>query len=688
LTVEEYQEQLLQDLVGEADVGGHFLEDAFFERACDLLVEAGELVSADRAPHQGARGTGIRVDGYGGDPADHDDTLSLIALDFHAGARPGRLVRTSMEAIFRRMQKFLVSALDSSWRNRLEESSPGFGLADLIAARWSRTRKVRLLLVTNRQLSERVDGRQADDFGGRAVTYSVWDATRPWRQVSEGEAPEEIEIDLETDFGGALGWLPAQPVRGAHESYLTVIPGEVLADIYERWGARLLEQNVRVFLQARNKVNRGMRKTPENEPTLFFAYNNGITGTAEHVEIRNDNGRMWLTGLRNFQIVNGGQTTASVHAARRSKVDVSATFVQMKLSVVDHKRANELVPKISEYANSQNRVNAADFFSNHPFHVRVESFSRRIYAPSPDGTFLQTKWFYERARGQYADARGGLTPAARRRFDLENPRKQFFTKTDLAKFVGVWEGLPHEVSLGAQKNFAKFAQRIGVAWRKSPDDFNEEWYRGVVARAIVFRATERIVSAQDWYQGGYRANIVVYAIAKLAHDVRARKKAVDFRTLWQQQVVPGAMARALARVAKAVHDVLVDPPDGVRNVTEWAKKQACWERARNVRMTWPEDFLESLLSAEEQKAVARSAKKDQRMLNGIEAQVAVVNAGGDFWRNIMAWGAARKLVTPKEEGILRTAAQNMPSARQSVLVLKTLRRLQDEGFPEDLPPSQ
>ena len=320
-------------------------------------------------------------------------------------------------------------------------------------------------------------------------------------RATASSEPEVIEVDLVNDFGGSLPVLPARQFEGDHESYLAVVPGQVLSEIYDRWGARLLEQNVRVFLQARSKVNRGIRDTLVHEPDMFFAYNNGITATAEDVEISNDGGSLMLCGLRNFQIVNGGQTTASIHAAMRKKVDISQTFIQMKLSVVNADRAVKLVPKISECANSQNRVVASDFFANHPFHVRVEGFSRRIYAPSPDGTFSQSKWFYERARGQFADARGYLTTAQRRKFDIEFPRRQRFNKTDLAKFLNVWEGRPHEVSLGAQKNFAAFARRIGQAWKKRPDDFSEAWYREAIAKAIVFRATERIVSAQPMVSG-------------------------------------------------------------------------------------------------------------------------------------------------------------------------------------------
>ena len=689
MTLEEFTREFFQDVLAESDADGQFVEDVFFHKSCEHLMEAGELDSADRAPYLGPPGRGIRVDGYGGDPAiDDSDTLSLLVLDFRPSAEVGRLVRSEMNAIFRRLANFLRHALDRRWRDALEETSPAFGLADLIDKRWSRIGRVRLFLITNRELSERVDGRSADELDGRTITYSVWDIRRLYRQATVGHGHEAIEIDLEEDFGGPLAVLPAQQAEADHETYLAIMPGMVLADIYDRWGARLLEQNVRVFLQARGKVNKGIRVTIENEPSMFFAYNNGITVTAEEVEIDDDGGRLLLRRLKNFQIVNGGQTTASIHAARRARIDVSRTFVQMKLSVVDHERANILVPKISEFANSQNRVNAADFFANHPFHVRVEGFSRRIYAPSPDGTFRESKWFYERARGQYADARAGLTPAQRRKFDVENPRRQLFTKTDLAKFVNVWEGRPHEVSLGAQKNFAAVARRIGQAWNKSPDDFNEAWYRETVAKAIIFKATERLVSDQPWYQGGYRANIVAHAIAKLAHDMAERGRAVDFHDIWRRQAPTSAMETALITVAEAAHDVLTAPPSGISNVTEWAKKQACWERVRQLVVAWPQPFLDNLISAEERQDVVRGARREQRELNGIEMQITVVNAGPAFWADALAWGSKRKLLTPPELGVLRVvAAGRTPSDKQSFKAVEALSKLQSEGYTGELRPA-
>ena len=686
MDIEEFACELFQDVVTESDADGQFVEDVFFQKACEQLMEAGEIDAADRV-HYHVPHRGIRVDGYGGDPNETAGTLNLIILNFHPAPATGRLTGAEMDAAFRRLSSYLRQALDERWRDALEETSPAFGLADLISQRWSGISKVRFLLVSNRILSERVDGRPADDIDGVPVTYSVWDLRRLHGHATVRHGREDIEINLVEDFGGPLNILPAQQAEADHESFLAVIPGDVLANIYDRWGARLLEQNVRVFLQARGKVNRGIRITLENEPSMFFAYNNGITATAEQLDLEKRGGQLLLRGLRNFQIVNGGQTTASLHVARLRKLDLSRTFVQMKLSVVTPERAAELVPRISEFANSQNRVSAADFFSNHPFHVRIEEFSRRIYAPSPDGIFRQSKWFYERARGQYADARANLTQAQRKKFDLENPRSQLFTKTDLAKYINVWEGRPNEVSMGAQKNFAAFARRIGQAWRKSPNDFNEAWYREAVAKAIVFKSAERIVSSLPWYQGGYRANIVAYAIAKLAHDVTHQKHSADFDSIWLMQSQGNAMNEAVAMAAKRAHDVLVHPPAGISNVTEWAKKDACWDRVRDLMIDWPDAFLKTLVSTEEKRDAAQAARREQRELNGIEAQIAVVKAGSEFWSNTLEWGQAKSLLSLKEAGILGAATRvstQPPTEKQSSKALEILSKLQSEGYTETL----
>ncbi len=681
----EFAQEFFQEIISDSDARGEFTEDIFFEKFCDHLMAAGEIDSADRAAYQSPPRQGIRVDGYGGEP--DSGCLSLIVSDFHQSPDISRLSGTEMDRILERPSRFLRKVFDSQWRNALEETSPAFGLADLVCQRWAETNRVRLFLISNRELSSRIDGRVADAFDGRTVSYSVWDIRRLHRFATMGHGREDIEIDLEKDFGAPLPVLPAHQSKGRHESYLVTVPGIVLAEIYDRWGARLLEQNVRVFLQARGKVNRGIRKTIETEPAMFFAYNNGLTTTAESVSLARSDGSLLLRRIKNFQVVNGGQTMASIHAAHRGKKDMSEVFVQMKLSVVDAERAAEIVPSISEFANTQNRVSAADFFANHPFHVRIEEFSRRIFAPSPDGTFRESKWFYERARGQYADARALLTQAARKKFDLEYPRSQLFSKTDIAKYVNVWQGKPHTVSLGAQKNFADFASAIGREWEKDADRFSETWYREAVAKAIIFRAAERIVSNQAWYQGGFRANVVAYAIAKMGHDIGKSGGSVNFEAVWKCQSASSGIEAAITLAGGMVHEILTSPPEGISNITEWAKKQACWERVRALSVTWPIELADGLMSAEEKRSAHSHGRRGQKMLNGIQAQMAVVKAGSSFWTEALAWGREQELLTAKEIGIVASATQiptRIPSEAQSVKVMDVLGKLRDAGYPRQL----
>ena len=431
-------------------------------------------------------------------------------------------------------------------------------------------------------------------------------------------------------------------------------------------------------------MNKGIKNTIVNEPEMFFAYNNGITATAEQVELEEQAGGLAIRSLKNLQIVNGGQTTASIFTTSRGKerADLSQVFVQMKLSVVEPEVAEKIVPNISRFANSQNAVRGADFFSNHPYHVRLEDFSRRLLAPALGSELHQTRWFYERARGQYADARSRAGAGkARKKFDQEIPRRQVFTKTDLAKFEGVWARSPHIVSQGAQKNFAHFVGVVSGAWEKNDSQFNELYFRRVVARAIIFRATERMVSGQDWYEGGYRANIVAYAISRLAHELDVRKLAIDFDAIWQAQKPSEALMDALKGVARTMQRVLVNPPEGIRNISEYAKKEFCWTLAKKAEVSLPQALLVECLNADEVKSERRSAAREQRELSGIEAQTFVVNQGTEFWEQVYKWGMANRKISPKDRSLLSVAIRKLPTAAQSNYLVQLLSRLSGEGLP-------
>jgi hypothetical protein len=459
------------------------------------------------------------------------------------------------------------------------------------------------------------------------------------------------------------------------------MPGELISELYDRFGERLLEQNVRTFLQFRGNVNKGIRSTIQNEPEMFFAYNNGLTATAENVVLDKAQGK--LKSVTNLQIVNGGQTTASIFtASRKSKADLSRIYVQMKLTVIPPERVDAVVPKISEYANTQNKVSAADFFSNHPFHLRIEEMSRRLWAPSPDGTFVETHWFYERARGQYANAQANLPPAQQKKFLAQFPKHQMFTKTDLTKFEYSMGMKPHVVSLGAQKSFAVFAEDIGRRWEKQDKDFHDLYFKEVVAKAIIFRFLDRTVMKQAWY-GGYKANIVTYSIAKLAHMVANAGANLNLEAIWKKQALSPALEAQLLEIAEYVNLKIQDTPEGSTNVTEWCKKEGCWARVQGLDIPLRNDLASELLSNAEVEYLEQSAKQERKIDNGIEDQRYVLGKGADYWRQIAKWGLDGKLFSEREMDIIRIACQipqKIPSARQSRIIVDLEAAVKREGF--------
>lgn len=680
-TVEEFFHDFRQEMLAGAEANSTYQLEAFMEAVSTELVETGFVEGFEHCHYRAPRG--MRVDGYW---FNDEGVLDIFVADFDCRRELETLTRTDVEAAFKRVVNFFEASLQGALEP--DVTTPEYGLVRQIADRRTTLRQVNFYLTSERVLSDRFQGLPDGEVGGVRATYHIWDMARFQRQRSSRGHKEPLDIDFVELFGSGIACLPANLGSHSYPSYLIVMPAPILAKLYERYSARLLEQNVRTFLQARAQVNKGIRATILNEPQMFFAYNNGITATAQQVETRMTSAGLQIVRVTDLQIVNGGQTTASLfHTQRRDKADLSGIFVQMKLSVIDNDQSEMVVPRISEYANTQNRVNAADFFSNHPFHVRMAEFSRRIWAPAQPGAQRETKWFYERARGQYVDAQSKLTAGEQKRFRAEFPKTQMFTKTDLAKFENVFDDHPRWVNLGSQKNFARYALRIGKEWEKSSDGFNELYFRRVIARGILFRATEKLVSTQPWYNGGYRANIVAYTLSMLGEITKRRKMMVDSERIWAAQAVDDVISQALVLIATAVNEDIIRPPQGISNISEWCKREGCWARlaqkADDIAELLPEEFWAGAVSSEDSRHEAKTARQTQKIDNGIEVQRQVFAVPSAQWSLILKEGTSRRLLSSKETGILRIAEQmpaKVPTEKQSAVLIEILSKAQQEGI--------
>jgi len=684
VSLEEYFHDFRQNLLTGAEAREDFLEAEFALATARELEDSGAVEGFEACQYKAPRG--MRVDGYWYN--DDGISLDLYITDFSNRETLETLTKTDADALFKRVENFFTASAEKALYRELEETSLGYGLSRDISVRASTYTRVNFYLISERKLSDKVAGFEEKKHGAWTFNYNIWDITRLHRISTSRGAKEELVINFSDMFGKGIQCLPAHIDSNEYESFLMVMPASVLAELYGRYGDRLLEQNVRCFLQARGKVNKGIRSTIMNDPGMFFAYNNGITATAREVVTDKNSEGMFISEIKDLQVVNGGQTTASLfHTNRKDKASLDKVFVQMKLSVVDSEKGEEVIPRISEYANTQNKVNAADFFSNHPFHIRMEEFSRRLWPPAVRGATRESKWFYERARGQYADAQAKVAKADKKKFLAEFPTSQMFSKTDMAKYENVWDEKPTHVNYGAQKNFAQYARRIGQEWAKSPDGFNEFYFKRLVARAIIFKRLEKLVSSQPWYNGGYRANIVAYALAMISKLCADVGKSFDFLKVWDSQDINEVTTDALLTAAKFVHDDIMNPPSGISNISEWCKKEACWDRLqgriKELKALLTEQFMDSMVSKDEVKHEVKSAAKVQKIDTGVEAQKKVFEITAQRWKTIALEGTKRKLFTPKELGILQVAVQmpsKIPSDKQSVILLEIYQKAEMEGI--------
>lgn len=658
---------LLHEEVGEMKIHRELpILDAFTDYMIAILNEAGELEDGYTCYH---KARGIEINGYG---LEDDGTLNLFRSTYTGDIPVSHLGKNDTETSFKRLAAFLQKCFDQYYTT-FGETSPVYDMAETIYQAKGEITRVRLFLFTDCL----VNAIELPDIEIETIpiTCHIWDVQRLYRYHSSGKSAEPIEIEFENP----LPCLEGTNGAGDYTAYLTVFPAEILSKLYATYGTRLLELNIRSYLQARGKINKGIQQTIRNNPDRFLAYNNGISATASHIGLEVlPGGGLGIRSLSNLQIVNGGQTTASIYyTAHKYKIDISRVRIQTKISVVNDAQKDEMVPLISRYANSQNKVNEADFNANDPFHVRLESLSRTIWASPREGFQQQTRWFYERARGQYQDALAReVTAAKQRQFKEAHPMAQKFTKTDLAKYELTWNQQPHVVSYGAQKCFVKFSEQLA---KRGTFEVNYPYFTHLVAKAILFKQAEAIVS--DLKFGGYRANVVTYTLAYLSHYTESR---IDLTLIWKQQAIGPGLAEAIHLVAPRVHEIITAPPDG-KNVTEWCKREACWISVKSLAIILPEQLNNEKINRKQVPGDRGFADLDTEEQQQI-TQIASIPAS--TWRQLASWAREtdnlehweRRLAADLENIYNRGKSPSIRQTQQGIAMLKEAQRL---GFKDD-----
>lgn len=696
----EFRTEFIDDLRFNADHNSTEPETQFINKMLENLEEIGELndpypMSVDM---KGKRGRKMAFDAYAYDEA--DGSLILIASQF-SNMRESipTLTKTQIDEMCKYMENFIDEAVNGHISDYCDDSDNVICLAKEFSKKIGKgmlnteISRFKFFILSDAVLSKQIKTLKKEDFLNRPVEVCVWTLERIF-QTFVSNSSEVIHIDTK-DFGcDGIQCLKADLGDTTdYDAYLGILPGRFLADIYLKYGSKLLQGNVRAFLSVRGKVNKGIRETIMNRPSNFFTYNNGVAIVARSVAFSSD-GK--ITHFTDPQIINGGQTTASLANAiikNEAKKGMDTLFVPMKLTVLNVEdemseeqidKYNEITKTISQCANSQNAVSEADFFSNHPFHVMMEELSSKVMAPPVDGNPYQTTWYYERSRGKWEQEQMKMTVAKRKQYCAMHPKSQVIKKEKLAKCLNAIYMNPHQVCQSSAINFSKFAETIENIYNNSRDSINEEFFKKGVCSVILFDQLDKLIGKAEWYpKGGNKAQIVPYTISKLM-TLLPKGKDLDWRLIWQKQRIWPELAEELNRLAYFTHKYLEREAKGglVRSLSRVA---STWNNFQSEAYEFSQEFVDSLVSINQRKADEGAARREHRFNSQIDNAVEVFNLGSTYWievysqlsnENILSWGELDFI-----QGIAKyIATGHLPSSAQCKRLMKIISKAEDYGY--------
>ena len=701
MDINEYRGEFLERIRFQAEHNSSDAQSQFLDTILEKLEECGEL--NDPYPYEcnmyGTRGRKLAFDAYAYDEA--DSSIVLLISDFYNDENKVSLSNQRIEDLSKAMRNFIIEAYSGEIRKYCDDSDFIIDIAKEFKRRIGKSKydteilKFKFFLVTNAEMSERVKTLKQEELLERPVELNVWDLGRFYQQETS-QISEVITIDTaKYNLPEGIQCLKANIADyGDYDAYLAIVPGKFLADIYLDKGSRLLEGNVRSFLSARGKVNSKIRETINSTAKRhnFFIYNNGIAVVANRIQLSKDGTR--LLSFEDFQIINGGQTTASLaNSFIKKESDLKDIFVPMKLTVLnmaeekseeEQDKYNEMTKEISKCANSQNAVSEADFFSTHPFHVQMEKMSQKYPAPPVDGKPYQTIWYYERSRGRWEQEQMKMTPAQRDKFKRIHPSNQVIKKEKLAKCLNAVFMNPHSVSAGSANNMKAFAGIVDDIWAKSQDNINEFFFHKAVASVIMFDTVDTMINKSEWYQkGGNKAMVTPYTISKIISMV-PKGKDIDWEYIWKRQALPDSIVRQVEIVSQ-IADGFPNNSGGMI-VREYARKVDTWKKFRDeCDIEATEDFLDSLISTVENKEAEKSAKRAHKFNSDIELSVQMFSLGYQYWMRVYKDLESNRLVPVGDCEFVKSIAgyiqrYSLPSAAQCKRMKKIIDKAEDAGY--------
>ncbi|MCG9970727.1 AIPR family protein [Christiangramia crocea] len=689
-------EQYIQDLFHEvnslafAEEDGASKEDKFTEHIMEILSEAGETEGIRLCHYEKENrweNIQFKINGYAIE--DGFETLDIFISSFRDTTENYKVSKPDFDKLIKWSTGFVNAALKGHMED-IEPSSEAYGLAKMILKNRKEFVRINIFILSNGNIPhdppKNFKIKNVDEI---TFNFHVWDIERLHRLSQSKYNREPIEINFEETLGAVIPCLTMPSDHDLYECYLAIVPGNILGTLYQNYGTRLLESNVRAFLQQTGKVNKGIRDTIRQEPHMFLPYNNGLATTAQEVKTSYDEkGSLVITGVKDFQIVNGGQTTASLfHTKKKYKdADLSQVFVQMKLTVIkDEDKKNETVPFISRYANSQNKVSELDLTSNNPLLQRFEELSRTTYALDPEDSNKQTIWFFERVKGQYREAMNKEpTKSKKTAFKLKYPRNQVILKSQIARNMNIWKQLPHHVSKGGQKNYNFFLKDVEAEFSKKKKPGSIYW-QDIVANTILYNTANTLFGRKNQDPVG-DTNIKSYTVAyTLAYLHFLTDNKLDLGIIWQKQMVEEDLQKEIKKGLRYVYNFLINLDTAL--ISEAAKAQKTWEKLKSKKdhgfnMAVIDKYV---ITEKEFKNRYENKTDDSEEVRKYTSLEKITSVGITFWDGLIRYNNQVMILNEIQSNFANTIRKKLLKSGQLTDIeikkgVKIIDHLQNEGI--------
>ena len=627
----------------------------------NVIVAYDEETNPGRKPH--------KVNGFS--ISEDYSTVSLFVTIFKAQKTIQTLSEREVMDAIKQVSNFFIKATLEDYVNKLTDSAEIVGCAQVLGKDEEfkdNAQQVKIYILTNGTFSGNL--RNDKELGGLQLTCKVLDLQR-FCEMSE-ELSQPIFVDFES-LGYKIPCITGAEDNDLYQAYIAIVPGTCLADLYDTYKVRLMENNVRQFLQFTGKINKGIKETIEKEPEMFLAYNNGIAATASNIEL--DKTGKYIKSVTGLQIVNGGQTTASLYHVKDTNkdLDLSRILVQVKFSIVkDEVRYDEIVANISRCANTQNKVSESDFSANREELIRIETWSRSVMTEPSSTRPTSTFWYFERAKGQYKNFRlkEGFTKQAESQFDMKYPKEQVFTKHDLAKYENCYGEKhftvkingedcddyigPHTVCLGNEKNYDVFLKHN----MPKLSEIDNIYFEDLIAKAILFKDADRRYGTKQHGEpiGEIKKSVVPYAIALLHHITDGQ---IDLYKIWMRQEVSTELSDFLYDLMKQINSFILSY-EGVARYEELAKKKSLWEDVK--KHTWSynlRDIKRDLIDQENPPKRVSKSKEEQERILADECRIMLSNVPVEIWERIALWGKESECLNIMQQNLCHEIARKV-----------------------------